>query len=223
VSGPHERETRRPWWESREVSPRLRIRSAFGPPPLVVGVLVAEFVVAGALLALGLPWLSLLAFAGPLIGLTLGLLGPTFQELGRRQPRIAVAGADGESVLHAGSRPWPVDRGRILANEVAEAEANAKNRSSSLDNFSALRQPLATRPTEADHEAAQEKFSAQVFEFATELGQWLDAYVTDARANADTFEILLVLTNDASGAFAEDVTVTIECPTASAWSKTARR
>jgi hypothetical protein len=116
---------------------RLQIRSAFGPPPLVAGLLCAELVVFVVLLAAGVPWLKILTFAGLPIGITLGLLGPTLQELGKRQPKFKVSAADGDSVLHTSARPWPFDRARVIANEVADASASAENRNSALDNSSA--------------------------------------------------------------------------------------
>jgi hypothetical protein len=175
--------------------------------------LLLEFVATGVLLVLGVPWPSLLASAGPVIALTLALLNPTVQELGRRQPRLSVTASDGDSrVVAPATRPWPVDVARVVANEVADAQETAKRRHSSLDNFFALSEPFAIRPSQADHEQAQEKFKTKVEEFGGALRGWLAEYIEAARAYADTFEVQIAVRNAASGAHAEAVTVVLELP-----------
>lgn len=167
----------------------------------------------GILLVLGVPWPSLLASAGPVITLTLALLNPTVQELGRRQPRLSVTTSDGDSrVVASAARPWPVDAARVVANEVGDAQETAKRRHSSLDNFFALSEPFAIRPSHADHEQTQEKFKTEVENFADALRDWLAEYIEAARAYADTFEIQIAVRNAASGAHADAVTVVLELP-----------
>jgi hypothetical protein len=172
-----------------------------------------EFVATGVLLVLGVPWPSLLASAGPVIALTLALLNPTVQELGRRQPRLSVTTSGGDNrVVASAARPWPIDAARVVANEVADAQETAKRRHSSLDNFFVLSEPFAIRPSQADHERSQEKFKTEVEDFADTLRGWLAEYTEAARVYADTFEVQIAVRNAASGAHAEAVTVVLELP-----------
>ena len=167
----------------------------------------------GVLLVLGVPWPSLLTSAGPVIALTLALLNPTVQELGRRQPKLSVTTSSGHSrVIASLARPWPVDVARVVANEIADAVETAKRRDSSLDNFFTLGEPFAIRPSEADHEQAREKFKTKVEDFGDALRSWLAEYIEAARARADTFEVQIAVRNAPSGAHAEAVTVLLELP-----------
>ena len=187
--------------------------SRYSPPPAVVGLLIFELVATGVLLLLGVPWLSLLASAGPVVALTLAFLNPTVQELGRRQPKLNVTTSDGQSrVVASQPRPWPIDADRVVANEVADAEETAKRRHSSFDNFFARSEPFAIRPSQADHEQAREKFKTKVEDFGDALRGWLAEYIEAARACADTFEVQIAVSNAASGAHAEAVTVVLELP-----------
>jgi len=179
----------------------------------VLGLLVLEFVVTGVLLALGVPWPSLLASAGPVIALTLALLNPTVQELGRRQPRLSVTTSNGKDrVVAPADRPWPVDADRVVENEVADARETANRRHSVLDNFLARSEPFAVRPTQADHEQAREEFEKEVDAFEAALRGWLTEYTDAAHAYADTFEVSIVVRNAASGAHAEAVTLILDLP-----------
>jgi hypothetical protein len=184
----------------------------YSPPPAVLGLLALEFVVTGFLLALGVPWPSLLVSAGPVIALTLALLNPTVQELGRRQPKLSVTTSDGHSrVVAPSARPWPIDPARVVSNEVSDAQETAKMRYSSLDNL-AMGGPFAIRPSQADHEESQEKFTTEVQDFEQALRGWLAEYNEAARACANTFEIQIAVRNAASGAHAEAVTVVLDLP-----------
>lgn len=185
------------------------------PPPAVLALLGFEVVVTVVLLVLGVPWSSLLRSAAPAIGVTMLFLSPTVQELGRRQPKLTVITKDsGDQVLAPAARPWPVDAQRVLANEVDEARETAKRRHAALDNFMHLSGPFTVRPSEADHQRAQEKFKEEVAGFADELLDWLTKYADAARAYADTFDVTIMLRNAASGAHAEAVTVVLDLPEA---------
>lgn len=164
------------------------------------------------LLVLGVSWLALLASAAPAITLTLALLNPTVQELGRRQPKLSVTTRDGDRMLAPTARPWPIDAERIVANEVADARETAKRRHAPLESFMRLQEPFALRPSETDHQQAQEDFEGEVARFAEELREWLSEYAVAARAYADTFEVAVVLRNAASGAHAEAVSLVLELP-----------
>jgi hypothetical protein len=72
--------------------------------------------------------------------------------------------------------------------------------------------PFTVRPSEADHQRAQEKFKEEVAGFADELRDWLTKYADAARAYADTFDVTIMLLNAASGAHAEAVTVVLDLP-----------
>jgi hypothetical protein len=61
-------------------------RSFFRPPPFVFGVVAVEVVAAIVLLFLGVAFSDLLKSAAPAITVTIVLLTPIVQELGRRQP-----------------------------------------------------------------------------------------------------------------------------------------
>jgi len=140
-------------------------------------------------------------------------LSPTVQELGRRQPKLTVTTKDsGDQVLAPAARPWPVDAQRVLANEVDEARETTKRRHAALDNFMNLGSSFTVRPSEADHQRAQEKFEEEVAGFADELRDWLTKYADAARAYADTFDVTIMLRNAASGAHAEAVTVVLDLP-----------
>ena len=182
------------------------------PPPAVLALLTFEIIVTGVLLVCGLPWQSLLASAGPVIALTLALLNPTVQELGRRQPKLSVSTTDGDYVFASMPRPWPIDAERVVKNEADEARQTAKRRHSVLGNFVGLSEPFAVRPSEDDHRQAQEKFEGEVDAFSGELSNWLVEYTDAARVNADTFEVGIGLSNAALGAHAEAVTVVLDLP-----------
>lgn len=182
------------------------------PPPAVLALLAFEAVVVLVLLVLGVSWLALLASAAPAITLTLALLNPTVQELGRRQPKLSVTTRDGDRMLVPAARPWPIDAERIVANEVADARETAKRRRAPFESFMRLQEPFALRPSEADHEQAQEDFEGEVAHFAEELREWLNEYVVAVSVYANTFEVAVVLRNAASGAYAEAVSLVLELP-----------
>jgi hypothetical protein len=191
------------------LAPKKRPRQT--PPPVVLGVLALELIVASSLLAAGVPLPSLLVYGGPLIGFTLALLSPTVQELGRRQPKlqIRIEGKD-EMPARAGDRPWPVDVDRIMANEVTDARQTAERHHPVLSNYMRLATPFAIHPTEADHQQAKEDFEEDVRRFKDQLRVWLTDYRTAAGAYANTFDVIVRLQNALSGAHAEAVTVILE-------------
>jgi hypothetical protein len=190
-----------------------RDRGCHSLPPAVLALLVFESILTTVLLLLGVAWLSLLAYAGPAIAFTLALLNPMVQELGRRQPKLSVTTKEGGLVLTpSAARPWPVDAQRVLANELDEARETTKRRHSVLDDFMNVGGPFVVRPSEADHQRAQEEFEKEVERFEAELRDWLTEYAGAARAYADTFDIAILLRNAASGAHAEAVTVVLDLP-----------
>jgi hypothetical protein len=186
----------------------------YSPPPAVLALLGVEVLVTAVLLLTGVPWTSLLASAGPVIGVTMLFLSPTLQELGRRQPRLTVTAREDEGqevVAPGGARPWPIDISRVVANEVDDAR-ETMNRPAALDNFTTLTSSFPFRPSEAQREQAKAEFEEKVEKFESELRDWLAEYVEAAREYADTFDLTLLLRNAASGAYAEAVTVVLDLP-----------
>jgi hypothetical protein len=186
----------------------------YSPPPAVLALLAVEVLVTAVLLLTGVPWTSLLASAGPVIGVTMLFLSPTLQELGRRQPRLTVTVREDEGqevIAPSRARPWPIDILRVVANEVDDAR-ETMNRPAVLDNLTTLTSSFPFRPSEAQREQAKAEFEEKVEKFESELRDWLAEYVEAAREYADTFDLALLLRNAASGAFAEAVTVVLELP-----------
>src|SRR4051794_18170451 len=105
--------------------PLLRRPDASGPPPFVVGLLVVELVAVVVLLIVGVGVPDLIKLGAPVITLTLALLSPTIQELGRRKPKLTITAveADDHGVVAASAlRPWPIDVDPVVRNEIADAQ-----------------------------------------------------------------------------------------------------
>ena len=156
-----------------------------------------------------------MASAAPVITVTLALLNPTVQELGRRKPKLTInaAEADGDGVVAAPAlRPWPIDIERIASNELADAKQTLEVRSDIGGSLAALSDPFASRPTAADHERAQQEFREQLADYEADLRTWLERYGQASRERADSFELTLRLDNAASGAHADAITVVLDLP-----------
>jgi hypothetical protein len=198
--------TRSPW--------RPDFRRSPGPPPGVVALLAVEGFVVAILIATGVSFTTLLTSAGPVIALTLALLNPTVQELGRRKPKLSVeaseAGHGGVAAAPA-LRPWPIDVDRVVGNEMADARQTLELAGNSWA-LAAFTDPFATRATAADQQRARQAFEEELVAYEAELRTWLESYVRLARERADTFELTLRLENAPSGAHADAVTVVLELP-----------
>jgi hypothetical protein len=182
----------------------------------VVRLLAVELLAAIVLFVLGVSPGDLLKSAGPVIALTIALLNPTVQELGRRQPRLTLVTlqASREGVIEAVAlRPWPVDVDRVVANETAEARETISARGGAMDMLlSGVSDVFAARPSEADHGQARDAFERELSDFETSLRDWLSKYLTAARAHSQTFGLTLQLTNARGGAHAAAVTVVLNLP-----------
>jgi hypothetical protein len=176
----------------------------------VLGLLVVEVAGAAVALFIGVPWPTLLIWAGPLIAFTLATLSPTMGELARRKPRLTVTTQTGARLV-ARSRPWPIDAERILANELADARETAKRRHHALDNFT-FGGAFGGPPSETEHDRAQVAFEKDVVDYDEKLSTWLTNYSKAAREYADTFEMIVRLENGVSGAYADTVAVVLELP-----------
>jgi hypothetical protein len=190
-------------------------RSPAGPPKPVIGVLAAEIVVVIILFAVGVSPGELLASAGPAIAITVAFLTPTVQELGRRQPKLALRAqeADGDGIVRARALPpWPFDAERVVANERVVAQQTVTHDSAARGALHSTMDPLAVRPSPADHEQAREEFAEELDGFESELRAWLSGYAEATRAHSRTLDLTLHVMNAESGAHAEPVTVEVALP-----------
>jgi hypothetical protein len=186
-----------------------------GPPPFVVALLVVEIVVTTALFFTGVSLGELLASAGPAIALTLALLNPTVQELGRRQPKLSVLAEqanDDDVVTVSALRPWPVDIDRVVANEVAAARHTLTTRSNAMNTMVRLHDPFAVLPSDKDRHEARGAFEQELTDYEVNLRSWLTEYATAASVCSQTVALTLRLTNDRRGAHADAVTVVLDLP-----------
>lgn len=191
------------------------LRGPSGPPPAVVVLLVIEVIVVAILLASGVQVADLLKSAGPVVALTLALLNPTVQELGRRRPRLTVEASEVDRhgvVVAPALRPWPIDVERIVSNELADAHQTVEALSAISDTFAAFSDPLAARPSAADHERAKQAFQDELVAYEAELRIWLEHYQEASRERADSFTLTLRLDNAGSGAHADSITVVLDLP-----------
>jgi len=186
-----------------------------GPPPIIAALLVVELLVIGGLLAFDVSVGGILRWTGPLMALTLALLNPRVQELGRRQAKLSVradqANKDGV-ILAASLPPWPIDARRVLANELADARQTLNwPDTTSLYRFT---DPFARMPTDADRAQSRSAFEEQVTEFEASLEDWLGEYLRAASEYSCCFELTLQVANAPSGAHADGVIVALELPSA---------
>ncbi len=186
-----------------------------GPPPAVVALLIVELIATIVLFVLGVSPSELLKSAGPVITLTVLLLSPTIQEVGRRQPKLSVEAeqASGDGLVNVPAlRPWPIDADRVVANELADARETLAVMGRATNMWLHLGDPFAMRPSEADHARAREAFVEQLQDFEARLRAWLAAYSTAAKARSQIFDLTLRLTNKRGGAHADPVTVVLDLP-----------
>jgi hypothetical protein len=189
-----------------------------GPPRIALVWLAVIMVSSVAAHELGAPPGYLISIgAALLVGVTVAVLSPALQELGRRQPRLVVTVAEAgphepATIIAPRLPPWPVDVERVIANEVVEAEATIQvgGSLSALNMVSAG--PLAVPPSKQDHERARDNFKASLTRYEEELGDWLRDYHDAAIASFETFELTIRLLNASSSAHAEGVTVVLELP-----------
>jgi hypothetical protein len=196
------------------LSPKIHHRSS-GPPPAVVALLIVELIVTIVLFVHGVSPTELLKSAGPVITLTVLLLSPTIQELGRRQPKLSVEAeqASGDGLVKVpGLRPWPIDADRVVANELADAHEMLSVMGRATNMWLNLGDPFAVRPSEADHARAREAFEVQLQHFEARLRGWLAEYSTAAKARSQIFDLTLRLTNKRGGAHADSVTIVLDLP-----------
>ena len=163
-----------------------------GPPPFVIALLVVT-----------------------VIALTLALLNPTVQELGRRQPKLSVLAEqanDDDVVTVSALRPWPVDIDRVVANEVAAARQTLSTRSTVMNTMVRLHDPFAVLPSDIDRDEARGAFEQELTDYEVNLRSWLTDYATAASVCSQTVALTLRLTNDRGGAHADAVTVVLDLP-----------
>lgn len=193
---------------------REQLRPASGPPPIVLALLALEGVVVITLALLGDSVGDILKSAGPAVAVTLAFLNPTFQELGRRKPKlsIVVEGSDGEGVVNAPAlRPWPIDEERIVSNELAGARESL-DISPALTTMMFASDPFAIKPSDREYQEAREAFEAELAEYETELREWLAQYSAAAQQRSLIFELMIAVDNKRGAAHAEGVTLALELP-----------
>jgi hypothetical protein len=194
---------------------KLRTRSA-GPPPAVVGLLALELIAATVFILLGASLGDVLKSAGPLVALTLALLNPTVQDLGRRQAKLSVVAeeASSETVIAAPTlTPWPIDADRVVANELAAArEPLSWPRGATNVLMQVIADPFTVKPTEADYVRARDAFEQHLSDFEASLRDWLKEYCAAATAHSLAFDLTLRVTNASNGAHAEAVTIVVDLP-----------
>jgi hypothetical protein len=162
---------------------------------------------------------GVVAFAAVYKGIE-AALGQRIKERFERQPdlRLAIARDDEfvDKVESSIPQPWPIDADRIVANEVQRLQEQAVA-IETLDRKGPTALLLATdvfarRPTDADYERAREQFAEKLEEHEQALRSWLAGYRDAAERRARTFELSLSVISAKSGAYAEDVVLTLELP-----------
>lgn len=185
-----------------------------GPTRLVVALLAMEAVAVVALPLVGVAWSSIALMVAPISGLTIALLSPTIQELGRPQARLSIAAEQetGNGTVPAPALcPWPVDADRVMANELADARETLVG-GQRLSDMSLGMGGLFTRPSEAAHAEARESFDLALADFETQLRAWLKEYSGAALTHSRTLDLTIRLSSAGSGAHAEGVRVVLELP-----------
>jgi hypothetical protein len=138
------------------------------------------------------------------------------QEVFKRKPDLTLlpsAGAGNGTVIEAPTlRPWPIDVERIVAHEAEAARASEQFGDGVLTRLVGVGDSLAIRPSQAEKDRALAAFRDDVEEFAAELREWLDTYVTAADARSRTFELDFEIASATRGAHAEGVTLVLELP-----------
>jgi len=189
-----------------------------GIPGIVAVWLLVALIGAAVAYELGVKPSYLISIGVALIvGATGAMLSSTLQDLGRRQPRLALAAAEADRsdptrVTAPHLPPWPVDARRVVANEIAEAEASLEIDRSSLLLSVMGAGLLTSRPSTKDHERARERFTESLPQHADALREWLAGYAEAATVRSQTFELTLRLANSSPSVHADDVTVVLDLP-----------
>jgi hypothetical protein len=186
-----------------------------GPPPIVLVLLAIELIAAGVAFLLGASLSDVLGSGGLLAALTLALLNPTFQELGRRQAKLSVVAeeANRDALITASALvPWPIDADRVVANELAAAREPLSWPRGATNVLQFIGDPFAIKPTDADYARAHDAFEQQLPDFETSLRNWLIEYSTAAKECSHAFDLTLRVTNARNGAHAEAVTIVLDLP-----------
>jgi hypothetical protein len=152
-----------------------------------------------------------------------GVFGQRIKERFERQPELRlVAVSSGEVVDRLDSDilpPWSFDPVRIVAYEVSqlrrEADAAEEFARRGPGALTRVADPWTSRPRAEDFERAREEFDRALAEYEPELHVWLERYGTAARSRADTFELSLAVLSAKTGAYAEDVVLTLDLPAGS--------
>ena len=186
------------------------------PPLVVVVLLTVEIAAVVALLLLGSSFGDVLKWAGIPVALTLAFLNPTVQELGRRQAKLSIIAeeADKNGVVTAPApSAWPIDPDRIVANELAAAREPLSLPHWGANILQLAANPIAGKPTEADHARARTAFEALLPKFEATLRDWLNEYTITAKEYSQTFDLTLRVENAPNAAHADAVTIVLDLPT----------
>lgn len=146
--------------------------------------------------------------------------GQRIKERFERQPDLRlVVSHDGGPVDTVESKtlsPLQLDVDRVIAYEVSclqeKAAATEKMvRNSPMMLFRTVDQ-FARQPSDRDYQQARGRFSEKLNEYEGKLRTWLEEYRDAAYRRAFTFELSLGVVSGKSGAYAEDVVLTIDFP-----------
>jgi hypothetical protein len=185
---------------------------------------VRPWTVLVAVLAFATPWglgleVLLAAGFGAAYKAIEAAFGQRIKERFERQPDLHLAVAhDGEVVdtVVKVLPPWPFDADRIVEHEIKrlreEAVGGENLARKGLSVMFSRYDPLARRPSDEDYAEAREKFAEQVDAYEQKLREWLAEYSKATQARACTFEVALSVISARSGAYAEDVKLTIDLP-----------
>jgi hypothetical protein len=166
------------------------------------------------------PWVIFVALFGVVLAAVNRVASKRVEELLDRKPALRLVIADGgdfvDTITSPVLPPWPVDADRITAAEMKrlheEAEASEKFARRPGAGMLLGYDPFAVKPGAADYDHARAQFAAEVDEHEAALRTWLDGYARAADARARTFELPLWVISARSGAYAEDVVLTIDLP-----------
>jgi hypothetical protein len=180
---------------------------------------LAGAVVFAVMFGLGAGIVAAAVFAAAYKGIE-AAFGHRIKERFERQPdlRPAVASDGGlvETVTSPIPSPWPFDAELMVAHELerlreetASFETHSRTGPAALLRTTDL---FARRPSDEGYQHAREQFAEKLEEFGRALRAWLTNYGGASDARARTFEISLLVTSAGSGAYAEDVALTIDLP-----------
>lgn len=182
-------------------------------------ILAGVVVVFAMMLGLGTGLIAAVVFAVIAKGIE-AAFSQRIREHFERQPDLRLAVADdGELVDTVKSRtlrPWPFNADRVIVHEVTrlQEEATAVETLARKGPLALLRtvEPFARQPSERDYQQAREQFTEKLNEYERALRAWLEDYAAAAVRRASTFELSPCIISTKSGAYAEDVVLTIDLP-----------